>query len=334
MTSVLQQVELISHTRINNNPVNGCWQFETNFQCFASKCSHVEPPLTSILGVVSSCYRILTDRRSEVQRLDTERFQIAHNPDMFHLILLIEINRPGGELVSKQEAKSRISIHPRRRSRGQQFRKASSKSRSLSSDDHVQPVIHAHSKKLSPRPSSPPPLQYIHYFSARTCSKTADRSKCLRASSSSSTNNNNNTTTTTTSSSSSSATSSAATNQICTRSLGHTSADVGATSTDTAVETLRRKLQGGSNANRQQQATPEKITSLPSPPPPPPTIPIPTAPAAQLTPLTHQPTALTNVSQQYSSGVLVSSYTQQQFLPQRLGGSQQGIPRLQQTDST
>ena len=331
MTSVLQQVELISHTRINNNPVNGCWQFETNFQCFASKCSHVEPPLTSILGVVSSCYRILTDRRSEVQRLDTERFQIAHNPDMFHLILLIEINRPGGELVSKQEAKSRISIHPRRRSRGQQFRKASSKSRSLSSDDHVQPVIHAHSKKLSPRPSSPPPLQYIHYFSARTCSKTADRSKCLRASSSSSTNNNN---TTTTTSSSSSATSSAATNQICTRSLGHTSADVGATSTDTAVETLRRKLQGGSNANRQQQATSEKITSLPSPPPPPPTIPIPTAPAAQLTPLTHQPTALTNVSQQYSSGVLVSSYTQQQFLPQRLGGSQQGIPRLQQTDST
>lgn len=37
------------------------------------------------------------------------------------------------------------------------LREASSKSRSLSSDDHIQPVLHAPSRKLPPRPSSPPP---------------------------------------------------------------------------------------------------------------------------------------------------------------------------------
>ena len=37
------------------------------------------------------------------------------------------------------------------------FREASSKSRSLLSDDHIQPVLHAPSRKLPPRPSSPPP---------------------------------------------------------------------------------------------------------------------------------------------------------------------------------
>ena len=37
------------------------------------------------------------------------------------------------------------------------FRESSSKSRSLSSDDHIQPVLHAPSRKLPPRPSSPPP---------------------------------------------------------------------------------------------------------------------------------------------------------------------------------
>ena len=65
--------------------------------------------------------------------------------------------RPAVELLSKQEAKSRRSKHPRSRSRGQRFREASSKSRSLSSDDHIQPVLHAPSCKLPPRPSSPPP---------------------------------------------------------------------------------------------------------------------------------------------------------------------------------
>ena len=158
-------------------------------------------------------------------------------------------------------------------------------------------------------------LQYMPFFSARPCSKTADRSICLYAS------NNK----------SSSATSSAASSQICTRSLGQASADVGATSKitlDTAVETFHRKLQG-----RQQHATPEQIMSLRPPPPPPSAIPIPKAAAVQLTPLTQQPRALTNSGQQYS-GVLVSSHAPQQFLPQQLGGSQQGIPPWRQTDST
>ena len=72
--------------------------------------------------------------------------------------------RPAVELLSKQEAKSRRSKHPRSRSRGQRFREASSKSRSLSSDDHIQPVLHAPSCKLPPRPSSPPPgfVGFIH----------------------------------------------------------------------------------------------------------------------------------------------------------------------------
>ena len=57
-------------------------------------------------------------------------------------------------------------------------------------------------------------LQYIRFSSARSCSKTANRSICLHAS------NNK----------SSSATSRATSNQICTGSLGQTSSDVGVTS--------------------------------------------------------------------------------------------------------
>jgi len=102
--------------------------------------------------------------------------------------------------------------------------------------------------------------------------------------------------------------------------------------TDTAVETLRRKLQDRSSAGRQQLVTPAHNAPLPPPPPPPPpAIPIPTATATQSTPLTTQLTAHTNANQQHSSAVLASSHAPQQFLPQRLGVSQQEIPLLQQT---
>ena len=151
--------------------------------------------------------------------------------------------------------------------------------------------------------------------SARSCSKTANRSICLHAS------NNK----------SSSATSRArfapghwGTPAQMLESLRQT--------TDTAVETLRRKLQDRSSAGRQQLVTPAHNAPLPPPPPPPPpAIPIPTATATQSTPLTTQLTAHTNANQQHSSAVLASSHAPQQFLPQRLGVSQQEIPLLQQT---
>ena len=88
-------------------------------------------------------------------------------------------------------------------------------------------------------------------------------------------------------------------------------------------------------AGRQQQVTPAHNAPLPltPSPPPPPAIPISTATATQSTPLTTQLTAHTNANQQLSSAVLASSHAPQQFLPQRLGVSQQEIPPLQQTAS-
>ena len=78
--------------------------------------------------------------------------------------------------------------------------------------------------------------------------------------------------------------------------------------TGTAVETLRRKLQGCSSAGRQQQVTPAHNAPLPPPPPPPPAIPIPAATATQSTPLTTPLTAHTDANQQVSSAVLASSH--------------------------
>ena len=84
--------------------------------------------------------------------------EIADSPQLRHVSPhSSNRNRFAVELLSRQEAKSRRSKHPRSRSRSKRIRKASSKSRSLSSEDRVQPAMHAPSRKLTPRPSSPPP---------------------------------------------------------------------------------------------------------------------------------------------------------------------------------
>ena len=84
--------------------------------------------------------------------------EIADSPQLRHVSPhSSNRNRSAVELLSRQEAKSRRSKHPRSRSRSKRIRKASSKSRSLSSEDRVQPAMHAPFRKLPPRPSSPPP---------------------------------------------------------------------------------------------------------------------------------------------------------------------------------
>ena len=324
---------------------------------------------TSISEVVFKL--VLDPHRQQVRGpgiLDTEEHV---SPDSSHR------KRPAVELLSKQEAKSRRSKHPRSRSRGQRFREASSKSRSLSSDDHIQPVLHAPSCKLPPRPSSPPPgfVGFIHIIHthqpnpaiSRMMERLTHRSggshprahmrtpqhqqqrhcfpllqhqqkvaihaliQCPFMFQNSGTDPYVYM----------QATTKAAPplpGRLATRfAPGHWGRPAQMLeslrqTTDTAVETLRRKLQDRSRAGRQQLVTPAHNAPLPPPPPPPPpAIPIPTATATQSTPLTTQLTAHTNANQQHSSAVLASSHAPQQFLPQRLGVSQQEIPLLQQT---
>ena len=70
--------------------------------------------------------------------------EIADSPQLRHVSPhSSNRNRSAVELLSRQEAKSRRSKHPRSRSRSKRIRKASSKSRSLSSEDRVQPAMHA-----------------------------------------------------------------------------------------------------------------------------------------------------------------------------------------------
>ena len=72
---------------------------------------------------------------------------IADSPQLRHVSPHSSTrNRSAVELLSRQEAKSRRSRHPRSRSRSKRIRKASSKSRSLSSEDRVQPAMHAPSR--------------------------------------------------------------------------------------------------------------------------------------------------------------------------------------------
>ena len=319
---------------------------------------------TSISEVVSSWYWILTDSRSQVQGSWTQR-DCADSPEPRHVSPdSSHRKRPAGELLSKQEAKSRRSKHPRSRSRGQRFREASSKFRSLSSDDHIQPVLHAPSRKLPPRPSSPPPGfvgLYSHHphTSALSSNQPHDGAPNVGARWLTPPGPHAYTATpTTTTLLSTVATPAEGCNtyaspvpvhvpkqrtdpyvytqatkkaapplpgQLATRfAPGHwgTPAQMLESlqqTTDTAVETLRRKLQDRSSAGRQQQVTPAHNAPLPPPPPPPPpAIPIPTATATQSTPLTTQLTAHTNANQQHSSAVVASSHAPQQFLPQRL----------------